>query len=239
MSKIAKVGDAIVAQNARWTFGGQVSETFDAHVAKSVPFYREGHDLVARLSDFFLQDGSTCYELGCSTGQLTSSLARHNEGKNVKFVGIDCEAGMVAQARKRCAALQNVEIVEGDVVELELKPAEMIVAYYTIQFVRPKFRQMLINKIYEALNWGGAFVLFEKVRGADARFQDIATALYTDYKIDQGYGPEEIVAKARSLKGILEPFSTQGNLDLLKRAGFVDVMTMMKYVSFEGFLAIK
>jgi tRNA (cmo5U34)-methyltransferase len=38
---------------------------------------------------------------------------------------------------------------------------------------------------------------------------------------------------------VLEPFSTQGNLDMLKRAGFVDVMTIMKYVCFEGFLAIK
>ncbi|MEK7298654.1 MAG: methyltransferase, partial [Candidatus Margulisiibacteriota bacterium] len=41
------------------------------------------------------------------------------------------------------------------------------------------------------------------------------------------------------LKGVLEPFSTQGNLDLLKRAGFVDVTSVMKYICFEGFLAIK
>ena len=51
--------------------------------------------------------------------------------------------------------------------------------------------------------------------------------------------PEEIVAKARSLKGVMEPFSTQGNVEMLKRAGFVDYMTVMKYVCFEGFLAIK
>jgi len=49
----------------------------------------------------------------------------------------------------------------------------------------------------------------------------------------------EILHKQRSLKGVLEPFSTQGNLDLLKRAGFVDIMTVMKWVCFEGFLAIK
>ena len=29
------------------------------------------------------------------------------------------------------------------------------------------------------------------------------------------------------------------NVDLLERAGFKDIMTVMKYVSFEGFLAIK
>jgi len=82
-------------------------------------------------------------------------------------------------------------------------------------------------------------VIFEKVRGPDARFQDIATAIYTDFKLDRGYTGNEIIAKSRSLKGVLEPFSTAGNLGLLQRAGFVDIMTVMKYVCFEGFLAIK
>jgi tRNA (cmo5U34)-methyltransferase len=49
----------------------------------------------------------------------------------------------------------------------------------------------------------------------------------------------EIINKSRSLKGTLEPFSTNGNLDMLRRAGFVDIMTVIKYVPFEGFLAIK
>ena len=81
--------------------------------------------------------------------------------------------------------------------------------------------------------------MFEKVRACDARFQDIMQTLYTDYKIEQGYSSEEIIAKTKSLKGILEPFSTQGNLDLLKRAGFVDIMTVFKHICFEGFIAIK
>ncbi len=62
---------------------------------------------------------------------------------------------------------------------------------------------------------------------------------YDDYKLNEGYSPEEIISKSRSLKGVLEPFSTQGNIDLLQRAGFVVIMTVMKYLCFEGFLAIK
>ena len=51
--------------------------------------------------------------------------------------------------------------------------------------------------------------------------------------------PAEVLDKESSLKGVLKPFSTAGNLGLLERAGFTDVMTVMKYLSFEGFLAIK
>ena len=57
---------------------------------------------------------------------------------------------------------------------------------------------------------------FEKVRYNDARFQDIFTTLYTDYKLDMGYSHEEIINKTRSLKGVMEPFSTEGNLGMLK-----------------------
>ena len=97
----------------------------------------------------------------------------------------------------------------------------------------------MINKIFKGLNWGGAFFFVEKVRGSDARFQDILNQTYIDYKLSKGYSANEIISKSRSLKGVLEPFSTKGNLDLLKRAGFKDVITIFKYGSFEGFLAIK
>ena len=110
---------------------------------------------------------------------------------------------------------------------------------YTIQFISPKKRQFLINKIFDGLNWGGAFFFIEKVRGSDARFQDILNQIYTEYKLSKGYTPGEIINKSRSLKGILEPFSTKGNIDLLKRAGFKDIISIFKYACFEGFLAIK
>ena len=65
------------------------------------------------------------------------------------------------------------------------------------------------------------------------------TSVYEDYKLDNKFSPLEIISKKRSLKGVLEPFSSKGNLDLLKRAGFKDYMSIFKYTSFEGFLAIK
>jgi len=237
--KAVAVGDSISTENGRWTFDGSVSQTFDSHVEKSVPLYREGHDLIAKLSDFFIQDDSHCYELGCSTGELTKAVASRNAGKKAKFIGIDPVEAMIRKAQEKYGSLPNVEFLIADAREFDFEPSDMILSYYTLQFVRPKFRQQLVDKIYQSLNWGGAFLLFEKVRGPDARFQDILTALYTDYKIDRGYDSGEILGKTRSLKGVLEPFTTQANIDIMKRAGFVDIMPVMKYTCFEGYLAIK
>ena len=236
------VGDGLEAGNARWSFGGQTAQQFDEHVSKSVPMYTEGHQIICDLSDFFLSEGSSCYELGCSTGELTTKLALHNKSKDTaRFVGIDLEPAMIELARQKGADLElgQAEFLLDDVLQTDISNADIVVAYYTVQFIRPSERQRLISKIYNALNWGGAFLLFEKVRANDARFQDITTSLYNEYKIAQGYTPEEIFSKSRSLKGVLEPFSTQGNLDLLARAGFQDVLTIFKYLAFEGFLAIK
>lgn len=233
------VGDSIIAGNANWSFSGDVADNFDQHVRKSVPFYAESHELIASISDFFLYDNAVAYELGCSTGTLTKKIAQHAKDKTVELIGIDCEPRMVEIARKQCEPYRSIKIVQGDIADFDFKNTDLFVSYMTLQFVRPRYRQDIVDRIYDSLRWGGAFILFEKVRAPDARFNDMMSQLYTDYKMSQGYSADEILGKSRSLKGVLEPFSTQGNLDLLQRAGFVDVMTVFKYMCFEGFLAIK
>ncbi|HIP27338.1 MAG TPA: methyltransferase domain-containing protein [Flavobacteriaceae bacterium] len=231
-------GDEIEAQNANWKFNGSMVEHFEEHVAKSVPLYNEGHELIAKLSDYFVKDDSVCYELGSSAGTLTHKLAKRHEFRAAKFVGLEIEEDMVEKANELYKS-SNLSFICDDMTTVNLEKADLIVSYYTIQFIHPKLRQELINKIYDSLNWGGAFILYEKVRANDARFQDIISNLYMEYKLDQGYSAEEIIGKAKSLKGVLEPFSTQGNIDMLKRAGFVDILSIQKYMNFEGFLVIK
>ena len=44
------------------------------------------------------------------------------------------------------------------------------------------------------------------------------TSLYTEYKLDNNFNSDEIINKTQSLKGVLEPFSSKGNQELLNRA---------------------
>jgi tRNA (cmo5U34)-methyltransferase len=234
------VGDGVESSNASWSFGGTTPEHFDSHVSKSVPKYKDGHDIVLSLSDFFVKNDSTCYELGSSTGTLTRKLAQRHCA-STKWVGIDVEEAMTRKANELLSASpqHNVSFITDDILNFPYEKSDLIVAYYTIQFVHPCIRQALFDRIYESLNWGGTFIMFEKVRGPDARFQDILSNLYVDYKRDQGYSADEILAKTRSLKGVLEPFSTSGNIDMLSRAGFKDITSIFKYICFEGFFCIK
>ena len=238
---MGNVGENINASNANWSFGGSTAKEFDEHVKKSIPLYEYGQELICQLSDYFLKEGSQVFDLGSSTGSLLLKLAEWNKNKtNIQYTGIDIESNMVSYAQSKLnQSVKNIEFKVDDILTTELKPSDLIICYYTVQFVPPRVRQELINRIYKSLNWGGAFVMFEKVRANDARFQDIFSGLYTEFKIKKGYQPDEILNKQRSLKGVLEPFSTQGNTDLLKRAGFVDIVSIAKYICFEGFLCIK
>ena len=50
---------------------------------------------------------------------------------------------------------------------------------------------------------------------------------------------EEIIQKTRSLKGVMEPFSDKGNLGILKRAGFEDIIPIFQWLCFKGYMCIK
>lgn len=236
---MAENNSHITATNASWSFDG-IADIFDQHVENSVPLYHAGHDLVCNLSDFFLPQNATILEIGSSTGTLAKKLLlKHADRCDLTYVGIDSVRDMVDSANTLLKEDPRVSFEQEDIITREVQSASLIISYYTLQFIHPRSRQAVMQKIYDSLDWGGAFILFEKVRAPDARFQDIMTQIYCDFKLEKGFSEAEVINKSRSLKGVLEPFSTRGNIDLLKRAGFVDVMTVAKWVCFEGFLAIK
>lgn len=238
---INDTGDGIQANESLWTFGGKAAEVFNDHVRRSIPLYDIGHDIVCGLSDFFIRKDSVVYEIGVSTGELLRRLAeRHHFRDGVHWIGIDIEPDMIQQALTNLSDLgRRIDLERADVVTHNLHSTDLVISYYCLQFVCPKSRQHVVDNIYQALERGGAFILFEKVRAADARFQDILSQMYLDFKLSNHYDPAEIIAKSRSLKGVLEPFSTFDNERLLRAAGFVDISPVFRYLCFEGMLAIK
>jgi len=236
-----KSGDNIKAKNASWSFDGNTYKNFDKHINKSVPLYQETHNLYLNFSDFFLQDNSKIIDIGSSTGTfLINFYKKHNNTrKGLKFEGYDTIKKMIDYSNQKKPKKNNIKFINKDIDKVNFKNTCIVSSFYTIQFISPKKRQILINKIYKNLNWGGAFFMVEKVRGSDARFQDIISQVYLEYKLSKGYKSEEILNKSRSLKGILEPFSSNANFQMLRRSGFKDIFTVFKYCCFEGWLAIK
>jgi len=234
-----EIGDNVKFRKGKFNFGGKTPKNFDRHIGKSVPLYDLGQNLICKISSFFLNNESYVYDIGCSTGTLIKKIIKYNSSIKFTIIGIDREKNMIKEANKKLKNKKKVSFKCADVKSFSYKKSDLIISYYTVQFIKPKYRQNLFNKIYKSLNWGGGFILFEKVRGPDARFQDMMSQVYNEYKNDIGYNEKQIYNKSISIRGFLEPFTTSANLAYLKRAGFKDVMSIMKYTFFEGFLAIK
>ncbi len=231
-----KTDKKIKSLRSNWKFNKSVTENFETHVRKSVPFYDISHSIIEGLSDFFLKDGSTCYDLGCSTGTLLSKLNKRHSSKKISFIGYDQSKFMIKKAKKKN---KKVKFFNQDITKVNLKKNDLVLSLYTMQFIEPKKRQLLVNKVYKSLEWGGAFVLYEKIRGRDARFQDILNFLYFDFKRQNGFSDKEILNKEISLRSVMEPYTISANTEFLKRAGFKDIMPISQYLSFVGLLAIK
>ena len=231
----------IIKKRGAWSFGGNIPKKFENHIKNSIPYYLEGHDIISKLSDFFLFSGSTCYDIGCSTGNLLVKLSNFTNKNQIKFYGLGIKKKMFSLAKKNIkkTKIKNIKIYNGDIKKIKLKKSNLIISYYTMQFIHPSHRQQVFNKIFKSLNWGGAFIIFEKVRGNDARFDNIINSLYYDFKEDKKFIPNEILNKSKSLRGVLEPFSDYGNMGLLKRAGFKDIQTVFHHLCFKGYLCIK
>ena len=242
IDKSKSVGDNIEAIRASWNFHGETAFNFDEHVSKSVPGYNEGHEIILSLSDYFVtKNNSYIVDIGSSTGSLLKKLSERHSQKKLNLIGIDSVNEMCEIAKKKNFNKEhNIKFECFDFLEFELKnPISIFISYYTMQFVHSSTRQQFIDKIFNSLEWGGALFLFEKIRSPDARFQDYMTQVYNDFKIRNGYKIEEIYKKSESIRGILEPFSEQGNIDLFKRAGFKDFTTIYHNICFRGWLLIK
>ncbi len=231
------MGDGITTAAGSWAFGGDVPAAFDSHVARSVPAYSAGQELLADIADQLVPQGGRIYDLGCSTGTLTAQLAERLAPRRVEVIGVDREPGMVERARERCADLASVRFETASLLELELEPADMVVSYYTLQFVPLRSRAEIVSRIHDALAPGGSFALFEKVLASSARNQETATGAYADWKRRQGFDDGEIAAKSRSIRGVLQPQSSVENEAMLQGAGFGEIMHVFRWVLFEGLLA--
>lgn len=238
---IQNAGDNIKTAVSSWDFGGDTPLSFDDHISKSVPGYEIGQSLIASYSDFFVNlTPKLIYDLGCSTGSLLSRIESRHPNKDLDYVGIDVVPEMIEFAKNRdFINPKKFKFKCDDILNIELRESSIITSYYTLQFILPSVRQEIVDRIYKSLTWGGALFIFEKTRGPDGRFQDMNSHVYNEYKLNMGYAPEEIFSKSRSLAGVLEPFSDNGNIDMFKRAGFKDIELIYTNICFKGWICIK
>ena len=134
-----KLDKKIIHISNSWSFNKNVSDNFDLHVKQSIPFYHEIINAIASLSEFFMKENSVIYDLGCSTGNIISSLSKLNLSHSIEIYGVDREEHMLKIAEtklKKLKVKKNIKIsfIKKDVLKLSLKQNNLTICSLLFPF---------------------------------------------------------------------------------------------------------
>lgn len=234
---IDKVFDKPISK--QFEFDEEVASVFDDMLERSVPYYEKTIDLTTSFALEYLDENDTVYDLGCSTASTLIQLAQKST-INLNLIGIDNSVAMLQRAQRKSNAYgAPITFIHDDMLEVDFKKSKVIIANYTLQFIRPLQREKLIKKIYSALEDGGIFIFSEKIISKNANLNKLYIDQYYNFKKQQGYSAFEISQKREALENVLIPYTESENIQMMMDAGFTHSETLFKWVKFATFIAIK
>ncbi|MDW7643476.1 MAG: carboxy-S-adenosyl-L-methionine synthase CmoA [Desulfuromonadales bacterium] len=225
-----------------FSFNEQVVRVFDDMIGRSVPLYRENIRRQAQLAARYYQPGSRIYDLGCSNGNLGLCLCQELAAVPFDMIAVDNSAPMLDAYQSRLqdhARQEDVQLLLGDVREIPLANASVIIVNLTLQFLPLTDRTALIGRIYEALRPGGILLLTEKVVHADAAFDAMQQEFYYRFKKENGYSQLEISQKREALENVLIPETLEDHVQRLRAAGFIRMDVWLKWFNFASLIGQK
>ena len=158
----------------------QRAEGFDTHIDLSIRGYSNLIDDVLKFSEYFVEDDTNVVDIGCSTGKMLRAMIDQNTfSKNATYVGIELEKQFVAGWELE--KTENLHFLNEDVRDFNFDNCSFVSSIFTLMFMPPHQREMVIRNVYNGLNSGGAFVFSEKTMADSAKVQDIRTFTYYDY----------------------------------------------------------
>jgi len=214
-------------------------EKFDHHIELSIRGYINLWSDVLSLSKYFVEDYTEVVDLGCSTGKLLKAMIKQNKEHipQARYTGIEIEEEFFKDYEKDLNEYDQLNYFKGDVRKYDFKNCSLVTSIFTLQFMKPKDREKVINKIYSGLNKNGAFIFSEKIFISNPKIQDMMTFMFYDYKRKK-FSDKEILDKEIQLRHMMKPNIKLELYDMLKKAGF-EVHTFWQNFNFIGAIALK
>ncbi|WP_313684133.1 carboxy-S-adenosyl-L-methionine synthase CmoA [Pantoea sp.] len=231
---IDKLGD--------WTFDERVAEVFPDMIQRSVPGYSNIISMIGMLAERFVQPNSKVYDLGCSLGAATLSVRRNIHVPGCEIIAVDNSPAMVERCRRHIDAFRAdtpVQVLEADIRDIHIENASLVVLNFTLQFLEPDARLLLLQKIAQGLNPGGALVLSEKFSFEDAEVGELLFNMHHDFKRANGYSELEISQKRSMLENVMLTDSVEAHKARLKQAGFSHAELWFQCFNFGSLVALK
>jgi tRNA (cmo5U34)-methyltransferase len=227
---------------APFEFNAAVAHVFSDMIRRSVPMYGEVIRRQAQLTRQRYRPNTRIYDLGCSNGNLAIALCEHMPVGSFEMVAVDNSRPMLAEFERRLAALGRsgeVNPVCGDIRDIEITRASVVVVNYTLQFIPAVDRDALLQRIHDTLIPGGILMFSEKVIHPDSCLSTLQMDFYYRFKRENGYSELEISQKREALENVLVPETVDAHQDRLRRCGFSEFDLWLKWFNFCSWICLK
>lgn len=196
------------------------ADDFDDHIDQSIRGYANLIEDCTELSQYFVEDGTTVCDIGCSTGRLLGHMRERNRDRAplAHYVGFDIEPAFKPHWQRHAG--DNIRFMVQSALEYDgFRDLSLVTSIFTLQFLPERHRRELCRKIFEGLVPGGGFVVAEKTFARSPKIQDMLTSLYLNYK-RKHFPDDEILDKEKSLRDKMKPGREADLVDMLTQVGF-------------------
>jgi len=223
-------------------FDQAVVDVFPDMISRSVPGYETILSHTGELAYRYVQPQTNCYDLGCSLGASTLAISQRVADRDAKIIAVDNSSAMLEKCASILAASNTsaeIQLINGDICDIEISNASLIVMNFTLQFVPLAQRPQLLEKIYQGLNPGGCLIISEKLSFEPESLNTLLSELHHDFKRAQGYSDLEISQKRDSIENVLVPETLETHIQRLRACGFQSASPWFQCFNFCSLVAIK
>jgi tRNA (cmo5U34)-methyltransferase len=180
-----------------------VGENFNNHVKEQLPFYEMVTDAVTMIVRNYLPENGLIYDIGASTGNITSNIASFAISRNAKVESIERSEDMAKTWRGH----GMIHVVNA--TKFEYKNFDVCVCFLVLMFMSIEERENLLLNLTNKLKKGGVIIVVDKLLVEGGYFGTVLRRLTLDWKLKNGATAKEIINKELSLSGVQRPMTKE------------------------------
>ena len=136
------------APNTELSFSfARFAEGFDQHIRQSIRGYVDLLSDCIALSEYFVEDGTVVFDVGCSTGTFLREIWRKNRDRcpNTRYIGIDIEDKFCNYWHEPNNNCVNLLVADARTFQIPEK-CSFVTSIFSLQFIPPRERQTIVDK---------------------------------------------------------------------------------------------
>jgi tRNA (cmo5U34)-methyltransferase len=198
--------------------GEMIGNNFNSHVREQLPFYEMLTNAVTMIVRNYLPENGLVYDIGASTGNITTNIKDFAISRNAKVESIE-------RSEEMSKTWNGYGVIHtANAKDFDYQKFDVCICFLVLMFLSIEERKELLIKLKSQLKQGGIIIIVDKLLVDGGYFGTVMRRLTLDWKLKNGATHEQIITKELSLSGVQRPMTEHeliGGREFFKFGEFV------------------